>query len=107
MKYALFVGRFQPFHKGHQWLIAQKLDKGIPVLIAIRDVKPDDENPYSAGEVWTRIRKFYGHRHDVRIMSIPDIESINWGRGVGYEVNEFLPPEGIGEISATKIRAET
>ena len=37
-------------------------------------------------------------------MSIPDIESVNWGRGVGYEMNEFTPPENIGWISATGIR---
>ena len=38
-------------------------------------------------------------------MVIPDIESVNWGRGVGYEMNEFFPPDNIGFISATKIRA--
>jgi predicted nucleotidyltransferase len=37
-------------------------------------------------------------------MSIPDIESVNYGRGVGYEINEFTPPDNIGFISATKIR---
>jgi predicted nucleotidyltransferase len=37
-------------------------------------------------------------------MVIPDIESVNYGRGVGYEVNEFTPPDNIGFISATKIR---
>ena len=37
-------------------------------------------------------------------MIIPDIESVNWGRGVGYEMNEFTPPENIGWISATGIR---
>ena len=38
-------------------------------------------------------------------MIIPDIESVNWGRGVGYEMNEFTPPEDIGFISATKVRS--
>jgi predicted nucleotidyltransferase len=37
-------------------------------------------------------------------MKIPDIESVNYGRGVGYEINEFTPPDNIGFISATKIR---
>ena len=40
----------------------------------------------------------------IRIMIIPDIESINFGRGVGYDVIEHIPPAEIGEISATKIR---
>jgi predicted nucleotidyltransferase len=37
-------------------------------------------------------------------MIIPDIESVNFGRGVGYEINEYTPPDNIGFISATKIR---
>jgi hypothetical protein len=37
-------------------------------------------------------------------MIIPDIESINYGRDVGYEIIEHLPPDDIKEISATKIR---
>ena len=40
----------------------------------------------------------------VKVISIPDIESVNYGRGVGYEINEFVPPKDIGEISATEIR---
>ena len=40
----------------------------------------------------------------IRIMIIPNIESINFGRGVGYDVIEHIPPAEIGEISATKIR---
>jgi len=40
------------------------------------------------------------------ISIIPDIESVNYGRGVGYEIIEHVPPETIKEVSATKIRAE-
>lgn len=35
---------------------------------------------------------------------IPDIESVNYGRGVGYEIIEHIPPNEIREISATSIR---
>ena len=42
----------------------------------------------------------------VKIIPIPDIESVNYGRGVGYEINEYVPPKEIGEISATKLREE-
>jgi hypothetical protein len=37
---------------------------------------------------------------------IPDIESVNYGRDVGYEIIEHIPPKDIREISATKIRKE-
>ena len=40
----------------------------------------------------------------VKVIKIPDIESINYGRGVGYEVIEHVPPKDIHDISATKIR---
>ena len=39
-------------------------------------------------------------------MVIPDIESVNYGRGVGYEIIEHVPPKPVGNISATKIREE-
>jgi hypothetical protein len=38
------------------------------------------------------------------ISIIPDIESINYGRGVGYDVIYHEPPTDIAEISGTKIR---
>ena len=41
---------------------------------------------------------------DVEILSIPDIESVNYGRGVGYGIVEHVPPKDIGFISATQIR---
>lgn len=101
---ALFIGRWQPFHKGHQWLIDQKLLKGIPVLIGVRDVKPDSNNPYSTNEVILMIKQHYKDNPLVETIIIPDIESINYGRKVGYEVNEFSPPEDIYSISGTAIR---
>ena len=43
---------------------------------------------------------------NLHIMKIPDIESINIGRGVGYDVIEHVPPQDIHDISATKIREQ-
>jgi hypothetical protein len=31
---------------------------------------------------------------------------VNYGRGVGYDIIEHIPPSQIGKISATKIREE-
>ena len=100
---ALFIGRWQPFHNGHQWLIAQKLDLGIPVLIAVRDVRPDANNPLTTAQTVEILRQMY-EGEDVETIVIPDIESVNFGRKVGYEINEFTPPPEIGVISATEIR---
>ena len=105
MSRAMFIGRWQPFHNGHKWLIGQKLDRGIPVLIAVRDVRPDEKNPLTTGQTVEILTKMY-EGADVEIIVIPDIESVNIGRRVGYEVNEFEPPPEIGGISATEIRSD-
>ena len=42
----------------------------------------------------------------VKVIIIPDIESVNYGRGVGYDVIEHEPPNQIKKISATNIRSE-
>ena len=39
----------------------------------------------------------------IKVIIIPDIESVNYGRGVGYDVIEHKPPKEIGEISIGKI----
>ena len=107
MKRALFIGRWQPLHPGHQWLFDQKLEQGIPILIAVRDTPVNDSNPFATEDVIANLEKEYSEEVEsgmVKVISIPDIESVNYGRGVGYEINEFVPPNNIGKISATKIR---
>ena len=42
----------------------------------------------------------------LRVIIIPDIESVNIGRGIGYDVIEHVPPQEIHDISATKIREQ-
>jgi len=105
MKRAMFIGRWQPFHNGHKWLINQKLKKEIPVLIAVRDIPPDPRNPFTTKQTISMIEQVYSN-DNVQIITIPDIESVNYGRGVGYEINEYVPPKNIGFISATKIREQ-
>ena len=104
-KYAIFVGRFQPYHQGHISLIMQKINEGIPSLIMVRDIAPDEKNPFTTEQTVEMIEKYHAAKgHDVQVIIIPDMESVNFGRGVGYEINEFTPPENIGWISATGIR---
>ena len=108
-QYSMVVGRFQPFHDGHKWLMNQCLDEGKNVLICIRDIEPDDKNPYTSQEVENRITGLLIdliQEGRVRVMIIPDIESINFGRGVGYDIIEHIPPQEVSDISATKIREQ-
>jgi nicotinamide mononucleotide adenylyltransferase len=108
-EWAMYIGRWQPWHTGHRWLIDQQLNQGKKVCIAIRDMQPDEKNPYSAIEVMMNITNELidlVQQGVVRIMIIPNIESINFGRGVGYDVIEHIPPPEIHDISATKIREQ-
>jgi cytidyltransferase-like protein len=108
-QYSMVVGRFQPFHDGHKWLVNQCIEEGKNVLICIRDIKPDEKNPFTPQEVEMKIKRdlwqLLGDER-VKVIIIPDIESINFGRGVGYDIIEHIPPDDIREISATKIRQE-
>ena len=106
-KYALFIGRWQNWHKGHEWLINQQLEKGKNVWVAIRDVEVDENNPKTAQEVFQNLiqEPFFNNNFDKILLSIiPDIESINYGRGVGYDVIYHEPPEEVAKISGTSIR---
>lgn len=108
-QFAMFVGRWQPLHKGHQELFKQAMDEGKKVLICIRDGEPNEKNPFSPEEVKENIENHYADEISlgkVKVMVIPDICSIEFGRGVGYDIIERIPPTEIGEISATKIRKE-
>ena len=103
MKRAIFVGRWSPFHNGHLAIMQTKIDEGVPLLILIRDTHYDLYPP--------RMRKrmieaaMLKLNVDAKVMIIDDIESINYGRGVGYEVNEIEVAEDIKHISATEIRS--
>ena len=102
--YNLFIGRYQSPHKGHQTIFNTFLDKGLPILIAIRDTPIDDKNPLSAYEVKALWEKVYENNDLVKVIVIPDIASVNYGRGVGYDVNEIKVDTSIANISATQIR---
>ena len=108
-QHAMFVGRWQPLHTGHQELFKRAMDEGKNVLICIRDIQPDEKNPFSAQQVKENIETFYSDLISegiVKVIVIPDICSIEFGRGVGYDIIERIPPQEIHDISATKIREQ-
>jgi nicotinamide mononucleotide adenylyltransferase len=106
-KYAMYPGRWQNWHAGHEWLIRQQLDKGKDVWIAIRDVQVDENNPKTAHKVMmdlTEVPFIMENVDRILITIIPDIESVNYGRGVGYDVIHHHPPADVELISGTQIR---
>ena len=108
-QYAMFVGRWQPLHSSHKALFQQALDEGKNLLICIREGEVNEKNPFTTNQVKEMIKLEYALLVScgiVKVMVIPDICSIEFGRGVGYDIIEHVPPTVLGEISATKIREE-
>ena len=95
------IGKFQPFHEGHKKLIQTVLDEGKNVCVAIRDTGTDENNPYTSWEREKMIRDVFPQ---VRIIVIPDIEEIIYGRKVGWGIREIKLDAETEAISATKIR---
>ena len=101
----MFIGRW--LHKGHRWLIDQRLKEGKKCLgYVIRDVEPNENQPWTSNEVLQNVSKELlplVEEGRVMISIIPDIESVNYGRGVGYEIIEHIPPDDIKQVSQLKL----
>ena len=105
---AQMLGRWQPFHHGHYILFKEILKKTGQVCIQIRDVQGVDDNPFDFETVKKNIEDKLNPEFDGRfkIMLVPNITNICYGRGVGYKIEEVVLSEEIQQISATKIRAK-
>ncbi len=105
---ALMLGRWQPFHNGHYALFEEIIKKIGQVCIQIRDVQGVDDNPFDFETVKNKIEEKLNLKYKGRfkIILVPNITSICYGRGVGYKIEEIVMPEEIQNISATKIRAK-
>ena len=102
-RYAMFIGRWQPFHNGHKYLIDDAITQDQEVCVAIRNTEISEKNPYTVDQRTEMIKRVYGNK--VAVTVIPDIASINIGRKVGYDVNRIDPPKQIEKISGTNVRA--
>jgi FAD synthase len=108
-QWSLFIGRWQPLHEGHKQLFRQVIDEGGKVCVAIREVEIDDKNPFTSHDIMLNVAKEMEteiQAGKLKVITIPDICSVEFGRGVGYDIVEHIPPQEIAEISATKIRED-
>ena len=105
---AQMLGRWQPFHDGHYALFEKVIKKTGQVCILIRDVQGVDDNPFDFETVKRNIEEKLNpkYKNMFKIMLVPNITNISYGRGVGYKIEEVVLPEKIQQISATKIRAK-
>ena len=111
------LGRWQPWHQGHQELFKRCVAKTGQVIIQVRDVQGasggagQDDNPFDWDLVCKNIEEGLAkdnfHRgNQYEIMLVPNVVNISYGRGVGYVFEEEVFEESITDISATKIRKE-
>jgi len=105
---AQMLGRWQPFHDGHYALFEKIIKKTGQVCIQVRDVQGVDDNPFNfemvKKNIEGRLKPKYENRF--KVILVPNITNISYGRGVGYKIEEVVLPEKIQKISATKIRAK-
>jgi adenylylsulfate kinase len=101
MRHSLFIGRYQPLHAGHIKLIRSVIDEGKAVCVALRDTPISDTDPYTVEQ---RMEMFAKELPEVKVIVIPDIEEVCYGRAVGWGVREIRLDTETENISATKIR---
>ena len=67
-----------------------------------------DDNPFDLDTVKKNIEDRLNPEFEgkFKIMLVPNITNISYGRGVGYKIEEVVLSEEMQKISATKIRAK-
>ena len=109
------LGRWQPWHDGHQALFRRCIVKTGQVIIQVRDVQGasggegQDDNPFNFDTVRLNIelglsRDGFVRGIEYEIMLVPNIVNISYGRSVGYIFEEEVLEKSLTEISATNIR---
>ena len=108
-QWSLFIGRWQPLHEGHKELFRQVINEGGKVLVAIREGELNGKNPFTPEQIMKNILEEMNLEFEsgkLKVIIIPDISGVHFGRGVGYDIVEHIPPAEIADISATKIREQ-
>jgi len=104
-KYNLFLGRYSPPHQGHKALFEKVLNEGKYICVAIRDIEKSENDPYSYRQRKRMLKRLLKeHKDYVKIIKVPDISNVVYGRGVGWGIREIKLDKETESISATRIR---
>lgn len=104
----LMLGRYQPWHEGHQALKEEGHTRTSQVLVAVRNTyETSEKDPLPYEVVKQRIVENRRNlQQDTLVLRVPNITNIIYGRDVGYKVEHVeLSPE-LQAISATQKRKE-
>jgi adenylylsulfate kinase len=102
----LMLGRYQPWHEGHQMLRDHAAERTDQVLIGVRNTyntSDKDPLPYNMVEKLI-VDKNSGYVNLIK--RLPNITNIVYGRDVGYKIEQIDLPADIQAISATQRRKE-
>src|SRR5437870_13006237 len=73
---AFFIGRFQPFHRGHLAMVKRILESNGEIIVGIGSAQYSHtgENPFTAGERYEMIKRALDAEgiHNYHIVPIPD-----------------------------------
>ena len=102
---AQMLGRWQPWHDGHQKLFEETLKKTGQVNIMVRDVKGVDDNPFDFETVKKNILEaLKDYKNRIQVTLVPNITNICYGRGVGYKIEEILKKTGQVNIMVRDVK---
>jgi adenylylsulfate kinase len=102
----LQLGRYQPWHEGHQALKKEAHKRTKQVLVGVRNTyKTSEKDPLKYDEVATYIQQDNPFK-DTLVLRLPNITNIVYGRDVGYKIEQVDLGADIHAISATQKRKE-
>ncbi len=102
----LQLGRYQPWHEGHQALKQEAHERTNQVLVGVRNTygtSEKDPMPFSQVQelIWNQNKN-----GDTLILRLPNITNIVYGRDVGYKIEQVDLGATIHAISATEKRKQ-
>lgn len=101
----LMLGRYQPWHEGHEALKEKAHERTEQVLIGVRDTHGTSiKDPFTFEKVKQHI--IQGTARPALVMKVPNITHIVYGRDVGYKVEQVSLGSDIEAVSATQKRKE-
>ncbi len=102
----LMLGRYQPWHEGHQMLKNIAHDRTEQVFVGVRNTYGTSEKdplPYDKVEEFILASN---EGTSTLVKRLPNITNIIYGRDVGYKIEQIGLPAEIEAISATQKRKE-
>jgi cytidyltransferase-like protein len=102
----LMLGRYQPWHEGHQALKEEAHKRTDQVLVGVRNTyKTSEKDPLPYDQVEDLIVAENPYKN-TQVLRLPNITNIVYGRDVGYKIEQVDLGEKIHAISATEKRKE-